>query len=165
MVANRRRERNRVLGASMGIRILEQATTMIPQESRLELIDDGYGKRVLRNGQQIASDCDGDIAVLARRLVTIRDGGFNRGSVAHIGGGLCLLARMMGPGYDHTVFEIEPSLREFSPRGVTFIPGDWRDTISGTFDIVIYDLGGEVPRGTLLKHLNDGGVILPKEDL
>jgi protein-L-isoaspartate O-methyltransferase len=34
----------------------------------------------------------------------------------------------------------------------------------GTYDIIIYDLGGEVPRETLAKHLNPGGKILPEKD-
>ena len=115
-------------------------------------------------GMQVASDCDGDLAVFARWLLQIRTAGHHDGKVAHVGGGLCLLAKMMGPGYEHVVYEIGEELSEFCPEGVTFIPGDWRDTISGKYDIVIFDLGGEVPRETLARFLAPGGVILPKED-
>jgi len=115
-------------------------------------------------GMQVASDCDGDLSVFARRLLEIRASGIHKGAVAHIGGGLCLLTQMMGPAYEHVVYEIGEELREFCPDGVTFIPGDWRDTISGKYDVVIYDLGGEVPRETLAKFLAPGGVILPKDN-
>jgi hypothetical protein len=46
---------------------------------------------------------------------------------------------------------------------VSFVPGDWRDMIDGLFDVIVYDLGGDVPRETLSQHLNRGGIILPNE--
>ena len=84
-------------------------------------------------------------------------------SIAWIGGGFCIGPRLF-VGAKSTVYEIEPDLREFCPEGVEFIPGDDRDTLTGTYDVIVYDLGGDVPRETLLKHLKPGGVILPKED-
>ena len=83
--------------------------------------------------------------------------------IAWIGGGFCIGPRLF-IGAKSTVFEIEPDLREFCPEGVEFVAGDWRDTISGKFDIVIFHLGGDVPYFVLEKHLNPGGVILPKKE-
>ena len=51
----------------------------------------------------------------------------------------------------------------FRLLSVKFIPGDWRDTISGHYDVIVYDLGGDIPRDILAKHLNKGGIILPNE--
>jgi hypothetical protein len=34
----------------------------------------------------------------------------------------------------------------------------------GTYDVIVYDLGGDVPREFLSEHLNAGGIILPKEE-
>ena len=127
------------------------------------IIHEGPITRVIKDGVQIASDELGDLGYFAGNLLAIREAGIHSGSVAHIGGGLCCLARMMGPAYQHTVYEIEPALEEFCPEGVTFIPGDWRDTISGKYDVIVYDLGGEVPREELSGHLNPGGRILPPE--
>ena len=88
----------------------------------------------------------------------------NGKSIAWIGGGFHVGPRLF-VGAKSTVYEIEPDFREFCPEGVEFIPGDWRDTITGTYDVIVYDLGGDVPRETLMRHLKPGGVILPKGDL
>ena len=99
------------------------------------------------------------------RYKTLREetGDLASKSVAWIGGGMCIGPRLFD-GAKQTVYEILPALKQFCPEGVKFIPGDWRDTISGHYDVIVYDLGGDVPRETLAEFLAPGGVILPKED-
>lgn len=87
----------------------------------------------------------------------------NRGAVAHIGGGFCATAKMLGPQFDHTIYEIEQKLQRFAPNRATFVPGDWTATITGTFDVIIYDLGGTTDRSVLEAYLNPGGLILGLE--
>lgn len=101
----------------------------------------------------------------ANRARWVADLGDMRGrSVAWIGGGFCIGPRLLlYGGAVQTVYEIEPALAEFCPRGVTFVPGDWRDTFYGQFDAIIFDLGDAVPYGELRPFLAPGGVILPKE--
>lgn len=82
--------------------------------------------------------------------------------IAWIGGGFCVGPRVFSiADCIQTVFELEPFLAEFCPNGVQFVPGDYRDTMVGAFDVIVYDLGGEVPREFLSQHLNSGGIILP----
>ena len=82
-------------------------------------------------------------------------------SIAWIGGGFCVGPRLF-VGAKSTVYEIEPALAEFCPEGVEFVAGDWRDTLSGKYNCIVYDLGGETPYAELEKFLEPGGIILPK---
>ena len=117
---------------------------------------------LFRGGSPFLSEADGyerspEFAMGAGRL----DGK----AVAWIGGGFCIGPRVFAiADCSQTVYEIEPSLQEFCPKGIEFIPGDWKDTIKGKYDVIIFDLGGEVPRADLAKNLNAGGIILPKDD-
>ena len=82
-------------------------------------------------------------------------------SVAWIGGGLCVGPKLFASYYcKQTIFEIEPEMEEFCPEGAKFVAGDWRETFHGSYDVIVYDLAGNVPE-ELSKHLNPGGVILP----
>jgi len=86
-------------------------------------------------------------------------------SVAWIGGGFCIGPRVFAiADCTQTVYEIEPALREFCPEGVEFISGDYRETMRGNYDVIVYDLGGDTPRKFLERHLNPGGKILPEKD-
>ena len=83
-------------------------------------------------------------------------------SVAWIGGGTCLGPRLFQEcGCIQTVYEIEPALAEFCPHAVSFVLGDWRKTLAGKYDLIVYDLGEKVPRNDLTAHLKPGGVIFP----
>lgn len=89
---------------------------------------------------------------------------FTLKTVAWIGGGMCVGPRLFTvTRCTQTVYEIEPSFAEFCPVGITFVPGDWRVTLTGRFDIIVFDLGGPVPYGDLTPFLNIGGIILPEE--
>lgn len=125
--------------------------------------DNGPGKRFLfRRGSPFLSEVEGYESAPG---FVLEAGPLAGKSVAWIGGGFCVGPRVFAiADCKQTVYEIEPALAEFCPEGVEFVPGDYRDTMRGTYDVIVYDLGGDVPREFLSKHLNDGGVILPKED-
>jgi hypothetical protein len=145
------------------MRVLDAAMRTVDNSLR-EGVLPGQSFRVLLRGN-VSVDCESDSEVANRTRWVLAIGPQKGKSVAWIGGGFCIGPQLLlYGGAKQTVFEIEPSLREFCPEGVEFVPGDWRDTISGRFDVICYDLGGDVPRETLLKHLKPGGVILPKED-
>ena len=122
------------------------------------IVGDRGERHYLVDGGAIATEGDDQVARMAWIAMQIPLGA----SVAWIGGGFCIGPRL-SMGRKQTVYEIEPALREFCPEGVEFVPGDWRDTISGKYDVIVFDLGGDVPRETLAKYLNPGGVLLPKE--
>ena len=129
----------------------------------VETIHAGEGFRmVMRDGMTVCADGQFDRDF---NLKCVRDSEPLDGKrIAWIGGGYCIGATEAAKSpCTQTVYEIEPDLEEFCPKGVTFIPGDWRDTISGKFDIAVYDLGGPVPYDILTQYLAPGGLILPKE--
>ena len=84
-------------------------------------------------------------------------------SVAWIGGGFCIGPMAFAAAEcKQAVYEAEASLREFCPDGITFVAGDWRDALTGRYDVIVYDLGGEVPREALTKFLKPRGKLLPE---
>lgn len=86
-------------------------------------------------------------------------------TVAWIGGGFCIGPRLFTiADCQQTVYEIEPTLAEFCPKGITFVVGDYQDTLKGQFDVIVYDWNWDIPYDHLSKHLNPGGVILPKKE-
>lgn len=142
-------------------RILDTRNIVVIEE--LSLIEhDGY-RRVFRGAGLICDDSP-DTYARAARFAT--DAGPLDGcTVAWIGGGLCVGPTLFAMSKcAQTIYECEPALAEFAPADARFVPGDWRDTISGQFDVIVYDLGEEVPRLMLQKFLAPGGTILPKED-
>jgi hypothetical protein len=147
----------------MTIRTLK--VSVVPATEKPEIWVDtfsGYSQILSRDGL-IAADDQECYAQSTRFALSAAP--LNGKLIAWIGGGLCIGPRLFALAEcEQVVYEIEPLLAEFCPKGVKFIPGDWRDTISGTYDVIVYDLGGEVPRETLANFLAPGGVILPKED-
>jgi hypothetical protein len=85
-----------------------------------------------------------------------------RKTVAHIGGGLCLLPTALSivPGIDQTVYEKEGCLSIFCPKEIRFVAGDWRDTIKGRFDLIVWDLPDPCPREELEGFLTPDGIIV-----
>ena len=146
----------------MATRVLESVDVPATMRPRLS-VDDAYGyTQILCNGDVIDSDSQDELVRSAKFALDAQPRGK---SVAWIGGGICHGPRLFAiADCKQTVYEIEPALAEFCPEGVTFIPGDYRDTLTGTYDVIIYDLGGAVPVELLSRHLKRGGVILPKED-
>jgi len=143
------------------MRILTTKNRVVTDELKF-VWRDGFNRLFLGDGL-LADDCDQTHGLWARAAV---ESSPLRGKrIAWIGGGLCVGPRVFGLGEcNQTVYEIEPSLAEFCPVGVEFIPGDYRETMRGNYDVIIYDLGGDTPRKFLERHLNPGGKILPEKD-
>ena len=121
--------------------------------------DNGPGRRIAYRGSTCFCDEADDMTRAGR--FAIEAGKLHGKSVAWIGGGFCLGPRVFAIAECvQTVYEIEPALEEFCPEGVKFIPGDWHDTISGQYDIIVYDLGGEPPTTELTKHLKSSGILI-----
>ena len=124
-------------------------------------IHNGEGYRMVMRGN-INICIDNSVETEFNSMCREQAGDVKGKTVAWIGGGLCIGPRLFD-GAVQTVYEILPALKTFCPEGVTFVPGDWRDTLTGKYDVIIYDLGGDVPREHLAKHLTPGGIVLPKE--
>lgn len=87
-----------------------------------------------------------------------------RKTVAIIGGGFSIIPRVLRIArHTMTVYEIEGKLERFCPNYATFIPGDWRTTLTGRYDVIVYDIGDTPDRATLEAHLNPGGLLLGLE--
>lgn len=141
------------------MRILETRDITIREDLRVETRDDGLN-RIWRGAGLVCDDSPEQHAVAVKYAIAAAP--LAGKSVAWIGGGLCVGPRLFAiADCTQTVYEIEPALFEFCPSGVTFIGGDWRDTITGKFDVIVYDLGGDTPKEELAKFLNLGGKILP----
>jgi hypothetical protein len=141
------------------MRVLDSRNVTVREELRVEQCE-GY-ERAWRGSSLLADDSNDTYARVARFAIAAAP--LKGKYVAWIGGGLCVGPRLFSiADCTQTVHEIEPALAEFCPTGVTFIPGDWRDTITGKFDVIVFDIADEVPRTELAKFLNPGGVILPK---
>ena len=86
-------------------------------------------------------------------------------SVAHLGGGMGLLPKMlMGRGFEQEVFEIDDAIAKWLLEGVpgthsTIHVGDWRETLVGSYEIIVYDIDAPVDMDSLRKHLNPDGHI------
>lgn len=121
----------------------------------------GYSM-VLRGGTLVCDDSPDTHSRIAKLALAAAP--LKGKSVAWIGGGLCVGPRLFAiADCVQTVYEIEPRLVEFCPSDVRFVTGDWRDSISGKFDVIVYDLGGDVPHDLLAKFLNSGGKVIPCE--
>lgn len=148
----------------MGVEVIDPKMIQTQEDDSLCVDTDANGERRIRRGRRsIADDGTGALADNARFALAIRDFKPRGCTVAMIGGGLGILPRLIWKDYTITVHEIEPRLDRFIPNWCTFVPGDWRTTISGTYDVIVYDLGGDVPRQELAPFLATGGIILPAE--
>ena len=144
------------------MRVLDARNLTIREE--LTIHCDNPGSRFVRKGAvYLCGEDDSSYALAARFAIAAET--LTDKTVAWIGGGLCVGPRLFAvSSCKQTVYEIEQSLDEFCPEGVTFVGGDWRDTFAGKYDVIVFDIGGDVPRETLSRHLNPGGKILPAKD-
>jgi len=117
--------------------ILEKRTKEVDDSLRLLVHDGGRFRMVMRGDCCIASDGDGDWARCARLAAEVPRG---TETLAIIGGGLGVLAKLLQWVPSITVYEIEPSLEQFV-GGSKFVAGDWRETLEGKYDVLVYDLG------------------------
>ena len=148
----------------MGIRVM--ATVSVPASTKPSVwIDESYGYRALFHHEMGQIDGEDQDRKARTAEFAYAAGRLTGKSVAWIGGGLCYGIRCFAiADCTQTVFEQMAECREFCPEGVEFIPGDYRETMRGTYDVIVFDLGGDVPRKFLAKHLNPGGKILPEKD-
>jgi hypothetical protein len=132
------------------------------EQRRLRVITDQQGFRHVLCGQTtIASDTDDQVAAMARHVMAMPA---RPTSVAWIGAGLCIGPRIArGRVRDRQdVYEIREALGRFCPNYATFILGDWHDTLTGQYDVIVYDLAdlSNNDRDRLTMHLAAGGVLL-----
>lgn len=116
---------------------------------------------IFRGTSVVCDDSDDTLARAAKFAIHARN--LRQKTVAWIGGGYCLGPRVFDvANCIQTVYEIEPSLSEFCPNNMTFVPGDWKATLSGLFDIIVFDLGTPTPEDILLldAHLEPNGRLL-----
>jgi hypothetical protein len=99
---------------------------------------EGY-RMVMRGNINICIDNNRETAFNA--MCREQAGDVTGKTVAWIGGGMCIGPRLFA-GAKQTVYEILPALKQFCPDGVKFIPGDWRDTISGKYDVIVTTWAG-----------------------
>lgn len=121
---------------------------------------DTSGIHVMQGTMQIASDDMDCYARAAHFAIDAAD--LDGKTVAWIGGGLCIGPKVFAiADCLQVIFEIEPALAEFVPKGASFIAGDWANTFTGMYDVIVWDIPGEPPRSILATYLNPGGKILP----
>ena len=143
------------------MRVLEVGTRVV--ENNL-VLNQSLGKDyryITRGGITICDDADSTIARIGGYAIQARN--LNNKTVAWIGGGLCVGPRIFGVAKcTQTVYELEPALAEFCPNSCTFVPGDWHTTLTGAYDVIVYDLGDATPEEItqLNAHLNVGGLLL-----
>lgn len=142
------------------MRILHSRDKTIPDNLVEQLHGLGY-RLIFRGSFVICDDSDDTFARVAKLAIKARN--LQQKSVAWIGGGLCVGPRVFDvANCTQTVYEIEPALAEFCPNNMTFVPGDWHDTLAGNFDIIVFDLGTPTPEEVALlsTHLNLNGRLL-----
>lgn len=142
------------------MRVLDSRNITVREEITIQ--GDAPNRLIYRGETCICNEADDYTRVVPFLLGS---GKLNGKAVAWIGGGFCIGQRAFAVAEcTQTVYEMEPALGEFCPVGISFLHGDWRDNISGRFDVIVYDLGGPTPREELARFLNRGGVILPLVD-
>jgi len=135
--------------------ILEKRTKEVDDSLRLK-IHDGEGYRMVMRGEScIASDGAGDWARCAKLAADVPRG---TETLAIIGGGLGVLPQLLRWVPSITVYEIEPSLEQFV-GGSVFVAGDWRETLEGKYDVIVYDLG-EYPNRKEMNRLTSSCSLL-----
>lgn len=141
---------------------LEAATiNPAPEDNSLRVVTlDNGDRRIFRGRRALCDDGVVERGRMAAACMQIRDFKPRGCTVAIIGGGFGILPRLLWKDYTITVYEIEPRLDRYTPNWCLFVPGDYHSTLSGTFDVIVYDLPGKVPLDELLPHLNVGGLII-----
>lgn len=120
----------------MGVTILKEEE--IPATSKPILwVDDSNGYRMaFSEGVCIAAEDDAEMAACARWRLRIA----SNSKVAIIGGGFCVLPRLL-TDCAVTVYEVEAELQQFCPTTCEFIVGDWNETLTIKYDVIVYDTG------------------------
>jgi spermidine synthase len=129
---------------------------------------DGF-TTLLRGRQEVASDHPLWMAEQAYRCLQIAKPQNSR--VAHIGGGLCILPRLLRRrGYVQHIYELEQKFidkatAKFAPESATwtFVQGDYLTTLTGNYDVIAYDLSQPANVPFLQSHLSAGGLLIGAE--
>lgn len=136
-------------------RIVEEDASLRYYENEAEL-----GFRV--GNEPIAASQKDFIAPLAKIFALIDAENKEQMTIAHIGGGVAWLARMLtGYGYDQHIYEISPEIIAWNRDKrlndqLLWVEGDWRQTLSGEYDAIIYDITeplSEADEAQLRSHL------------
>lgn len=118
---------------------------------------------LMKDGGILASSEIGDCGHLAQIFARIDAEGRKTARVAHIGGGLAWLPKMLlGFKYAQIIYERENSvadLIESFELPFTVVRGDWRDTLAGKYDIIVCDLYEHVTREELTPFLRPKGTL------
>ena len=134
-----------------------------PETLKVRVIREPNGTRHLLVGNRTeASDSPDQWAAVAKHVAAFPA---RPETVAWIGGGFCIGPRI-ARGRVRTrqdVYELRPLLAKYCPAYATFVPGDYRTTLTGLYDVIVYDIGDAPDRATLETHLNPGGLLLGLE--
>jgi hypothetical protein len=154
---------------------LDQETVQITRPRLIYTDRQGYDGYYLRTeNYPIATESDDQVAEMARLAIRVADARFPRDArVAHIGGGFCILPRILDlrPWGAQDIYEIEPALirkaqNRWPNKPWRFVEGDWRATLAGQYDIIVYHINStqedlsDNDRDRLTMHLAAGGVLL-----
>ena len=148
----------------MSSRTLDTDTIVV--DNNLVISDHPMGYQIVMRGSTFVCDDSSDTQARAYQFA-IEAGPLAGKTVAWIGGGLCVgpnLFQLSNP--TQTIYEIEAELDEFCLPPMTFVPGDYNTTLTGLFDLIVYDIPGELATPTTLflsDHLAPGGEIIVVE--
>lgn len=133
--------------------ILEERTRLTEVDDTLRVQDN----RVYRGTVCIAGNDDAEWARMARWAAQI----VRRppGQLAMLGLGMGILPKLLPPTWDVAIFELERAVAAaFAPPGATVILGDFRETLSGSWDVIANDTG--VAGFDFGPFLREGGLLL-----
>lgn len=124
--------------------ILSSATRTVEVDDSLveERLVDGWLQ--IRRGAEIlisqSAEVVGRVAIAA---LQIRDSFPDGCSVALLGSGVCLLARLLPGQYRIDAYDNVPEFEHYAvDAGARFVLGDWRQTLSGQYDVIVNDTEG-----------------------
>lgn len=99
----------------------------------------------------------------ARTALSLMD---EKGRVGFIGAGTCVTPRLIsGSNLQIDIYEIEKDIIDLAKKTYSgsdqwnFIHGDYKEKLSGFYDIIVYDLVEPIDKGILLQNLKKEGKI------
>lgn len=128
-----------------------------PVRTRSLRVEPGPPRQLLLGDEVLATEDLVEWGRMAQQVVRMPPGC----TVAWIGSGFCLGPRIArGRVGRQTVYEKRPAVARFIPSFCTTVVGDYRSALTGTFDVIVYDVGDEPDRELLNAHLAPGGLLL-----
>ncbi len=136
---------------------------------RLVITNDTVG--ISLGSDFLASTATGDCAYLVKIFAMIDALELPEARIAHLGGGMGWLPKMLtGYGYEQDVYEKDLDIVAFLETGIlaehmNFIGGDYKDTLTGAYDIIVYDIDEYLEDDSFIKsHLKEGGKLYKLTD-